>query len=159
MRSDATAGQLKGVESKSDGLASLAGAGAPSGSGGDGKGGNSYGNAGLGKGGRGGGSGDGIGAGAQAYAAVEHPPMPIAKVLPTYPHDARAQGVEGEVVLRAIVDPTGAVEPEVVVVESIPMLDQAAIDALRRWRFAPGRDRTNRPVPVVIEVPLRFRLR
>ncbi len=159
MRSDATAGQLKGVESKSDGLASLAGAGAPSGSGGDGKGGNSYGNAGLGKGGRGGGSGDGIGAGAQAYAAVEHPPMPIAKVLPTCPHDARAQGVEGEVVLRAIVDPTGAVEPEVVVVESIPMLDQAAIDALRRWRFAPGRDRTNRPVPVVIEVPLRFRLR
>jgi protein TonB len=67
--------------------------------------------------------------------------------------------LEGEVVLRAIVDRRGDVEPDIVVVESIPSLDPAAIEALRQWRFEPGRDADNRPVRVVIEVPLRFRLR
>jgi protein TonB len=93
------------------------------------------------------------------YAAVEHPPVPISRVLPDYPSAARARGLEGEVVLRAIVDRQGAVEQQIVVIESVPSLDQAAIEALRRWRFEPGRDAYNRPVRVVIEVPLRFRLR
>jgi len=39
------------------------------------------------------------------------------------------------------------------------MLDQAAIDALRRWRFSPGRDREGSAVRVLLEVPLRFTLR
>jgi len=88
-----------------------------------------------------------------------HIPVPISRVLPEYPGNARSQGVEGEVVLRAIVDRQGTVRREIVVVQSVPMLDRAAIEALRQWRFEPGRDAGNRAVPVVIEVPLRFRLR
>jgi len=38
------------------------------------------------------------------------------------------------------------------------MLDQSAIDALRKWRFAPGRDH-GAVVRVLLEVPLRFTLR
>ncbi len=79
--------------------------------------------------------------------------------MPAYPGAARAQGIEGEVVLRAIVDQDGAVERNIVVVQSIPQLDQAAIQALRQWRFEPGRDAADHPVRVLIEVPLRFRLR
>jgi protein TonB len=112
-----------------------------------------------GSGGQGQGTGGGIGDGSQAYATVEHPPVPISRVLPEYPGAARAQGVEGEVVLRAIVDQHGAVERDIVVVESVPVLDPAAIEALRQWHFEPGRDAANRAVRVVIEVPLRFRLR
>jgi periplasmic protein TonB len=115
--------------------------------------------AGPGSGGEGGGTGGGVGAGDQVYATVEHPPVPISRILPEYPGAARSQGVEGEVVLRAIVDQRGAVERDVVVVQSIPMLDRAAIEALRQWRFEPGRDGGNHAVRVVIEVPLRFRLR
>ena len=114
---------------------------------------------GSGSGGQGTGTGGGIGDGSQLYTTVEHPPVPVSRVLPEYPTVARSQGLEGEVVLRAIVDRRGAVEPDIVVVESVPLLDPAAIEALRRWRFEPGRDVNNRPVRVVIEVPLRFRLR
>jgi periplasmic protein TonB len=112
-----------------------------------------------GSGGQGTGTGGGTGDGSQLYTTVEHPPVPVSRVLPAYPSAARSQGLEGEVVLRAIVDRRGDVEPDIVVVESIPSLDPAAIEALRQWRFEPGRDADNRPVRVVIEVPLRFRLR
>ena len=51
---------------------------------------------------------------------VEHPPVPIARVLPVYPPVARARNLEGRVVLRAVVDRDGHVEQAITVVESIP---------------------------------------
>jgi hypothetical protein len=51
-----------------------------------------------------------------------------------------------------------SVEHDITIVESIPMLDEAAIDAVRRWRFSPGRNRDGTPVRVLLEVPLRFTL-
>ena len=62
-------------------------------------------------------------------------------------------------VLRAVVDGEGRVEQDIVVAQSVPALDGAAVAALRRWRFAPGRDAAGRPVRVLIEVPIRFQLR
>jgi protein TonB len=149
------AAQSKPAQRTGSAIASLGGTGAGTGLGAGG----GVGTAGDGSGGRGAGTWGGIGDGSQAYSTVEHPPVPTSRVLPIYPGDARAQGVEGEVVLRAIVDRSGTVERDIVVVESVPVLDRAAIEALRQWRFQPGRDAGNRAVPVVIEVPLRFRLR
>jgi protein TonB len=90
---------------------------------------------------------------------VEHPPIVVSRIIPTYPAFARARGLEGLVVLTAIVDRAGHVEEAITVTQSIPMLDAAAVDALRRWRFEPGRDRDGAPVRVLIEVPIRFQLR
>ncbi len=89
---------------------------------------------------------------------VDEPPVPIATPLPQYPARARELGIEGRVVLRIIVDRRGAVEPDVKVVESIPLLEAAAVAAVRGWRFRPGRGRDGAPVRVWLEVPLRFAL-
>ncbi len=88
-----------------------------------------------------------------------NPPAIVSRSMPEYPYAARAAQVEGQVLLRAIVDREGHVEPDVTVLRSVPMLDAAAIAALRQWRFTPGRDHEGNTVRVVIEVPMRFQLR
>jgi len=109
------------------------------------------------------------GAGAGAFGAgpdsvfdvgqVEHPPVLKSRVMPLYPAQARRRGLDGEVVLRVIIARDGRVEKDIVVAQSSPMFDQPAIEALRQWRFEPGRDRDGRPVRVMVEVPILFRLR
>ncbi len=76
-----------------------------------------------------------------------------------YPPKARAQKIEGRVLLMVIVDESGKVEDSVQVVDSIPMLDQAAIDAVHQWSFTPARDADGNPVRVQLEVPVPFTLR
>ncbi|MGD0076970.1 MAG: energy transducer TonB [Candidatus Binataceae bacterium] len=90
---------------------------------------------------------------------VEHPPILLHRVMPLYPAQARARGIGGEVVLRAIIARDGHVENDIVIAQSSPMFDQPAIDALRQWHFEPGRDRDGLPVRVILEVPIRFQLR
>jgi protein TonB len=64
------------------------------------------------------------------------------------------------VVVEAVVDRQGSVERERIrVTESIPLLDDAAVGALKNWRFKPGRDESGMPVRVLVQVPVRFRLR
>jgi protein TonB len=79
--------------------------------------------------------------------------------MPTYPPLARARGLEGRVILTAVVDQQGRVEAAITVTQSMPLLDAAAVEALRQWRFEPGRARDGTPVRVRIEVPIRFQLR
>lgn len=87
-------------------------------------------------------------------------PVPISQELPDYPPLARARGVEGLVVVEAVIDRHGMVErDDMHVVQSIPALDQAAVSALGQWRFRPGRDRNGDAVRVLVQVPIRFRLR
>ncbi len=90
---------------------------------------------------------------------VEHPPVPTKRVMPVYPPAARARNLEGRVVLRAVVDRAGQVEQAITVVDSIPLLDAAAVEALRQWRFTPGQDRDGHTVRVLIDLPIRFQLR
>jgi protein TonB len=88
--------------------------------------------------------------------AVAHPPEIETYVVPEYPQKARVQGIEGRVLLMVVVDESGKVEDNVKILDSIPMLDQAALDAVHQWRFTPGRDADGDPVRVQLEVPIRF---
>lgn len=88
---------------------------------------------------------------------VDQPPALLSSVIPDYPEAARDRGIEGIVLLEIVVAKSGSVEHDVTVIESIPSLDQAAITAVRRWRFAPGRQH-GMPVRVLLQIPLRFML-
>lgn len=86
-------------------------------------------------------------------------PIPIKRVMPEYPPMARLRGIEGQVVLEAILSADGRVEPDITVLQSVPLLDAAAIAAVRQWRFHPARDHAGEPLRVTLRVPVRFVLR
>lgn len=85
------------------------------------------------------------------------PPLKIADMAPTYPPLARAAGVEGIVIVEAVIAEDGLVR-DVRVLRSIPLLDAAAMEAVRQWRFTPTL-LNGEPVPIVMTVTVAFRLR
>lgn len=105
------------------------------------------------------GTADGDAAGVAPADAAALRPQLISEVMPEYPPAARLRGVEGQVVLQAIVAADGRVEPDILVIRSVPLLDAAAITALRQWRFRPARDRNGTPLRVSLRLPVRFVLR
>jgi len=102
---------------------------------------------------------EGDSSGPPAADRVAHPPEIETYVVPEYPRKARAKKIEGRVVLLVIVDESGKVEDDVKILDSIPMLDAAALDAIHRWRFTPARDADGNPIRVRLTVPLRFTLK
>jgi protein TonB len=80
------------------------------------------------------------------------------QVRPAYPDVARRMGAEGTTLLRIRILEDGAVG-EVLVARSAghPSLDEAAVEAVRRWRFEPAK-RDGRPIQVWASLPIRFRL-
>ena len=64
-------------------------------------------------------------------------PLKIADVAPVYPAIARNARIQGVVILEAVLNAQGGVE-SVRVLRSIPLLDQAAVDAVQQWRFTPA---------------------
>lgn len=75
---------------------------------------------------------------------------------PRYPESARRQGWEGRVMVRASVGADGRVQSVAVQRSSgHAVLDRAALDAVRRWRFHP-RTENGQSMPSVVEVPVNF---
>ena len=125
------------------------------------------------------GTGAGTAEGLGVPVAIEPPPAPVVKppavrvplrpggsirepkkifeIAPVYPPLARSGGVEGVVVLEAVINTRGEVE-RLRVLRSVPLLDGAAIDAVERWRYTPTL-LNGIPVPVLITVTVRFALR
>jgi protein TonB len=69
---------------------------------------------------------------------------------------ARDSGVQGIVILEAVIAEDGSVE-SVKVLRSKPLLDEAAMEAVRQWRFTPTR-LNGQPVAVVMTVTVSFTL-
>lgn len=85
------------------------------------------------------------------------PPSKIRDAVPTYPAIAQAARVEGTVIIDAVIDEQGRVQ-SARVLRSIPLLDQAALAAVREWAYTPTL-LNGVPVPVVMTVTVRFSLR
>jgi TonB family protein len=82
------------------------------------------------------------------------PPAKIKNVEPIYPAVAKSARVEGTVVIEATVGADGKVE-EAKVIKSVPLLDQAALDAVRQWEYTPTL-LNGVPVPVVMTINVNF---
>jgi TonB family protein len=63
-------------------------------------------------------------------------PVKVKDVKPVYPPIAQSARVQGVVIIEAIIDATGNVAASRVL-RSIPLLDQAALDSVNQWQFAP----------------------
>ena len=83
-----------------------------------------------------------------------HPPMKIKDVQPVYPAIAQSARVGGAVMIEATIGEDGKVL-DAKVVRSIPLLDQAALDAVRQWEYRPTL-LNGVPVPVLINITVNF---
>ncbi len=114
----------------------------------------------------------------EPIAAVPPPPPPVAApppaepirvggnitapaktkdVRPVYPPVAMEARIQGLVIIEATIGPTGHVVAARVL-RSVPLLDQAAVDAVNRWEFTPTL-LNGTPVPVIMTVTVQFTLR
>ena len=82
------------------------------------------------------------------------PPHKIRDVAPVYPEIARSARIDGTVQLEATVGQDGRVV-DARVLQSVPMLDQAALDAVQQWQYEPA-TQNGKPVPVVMKVNVKF---
>jgi TonB family protein len=87
-------------------------------------------------------------------AAMER--LVVHRIMPEYPDGARRAGVQGSVLLGAVVSDTGTVT-QLKVLSGPEILGQAAMDAVRWWRYEPYRS-NGRAVPVETTVAVNFRL-
>jgi TonB family protein len=81
-------------------------------------------------------------------------PSKIKDVRPQYPAEAQAAGIQGVVIIEATIDRAGRVS-DAKVLRSIPVLDEAALDAVRQWEFVPTL-LNGAPVPVIMTVTVNF---
>ena len=82
-------------------------------------------------------------------------PEPIRQVQPRYTENARRAGVQGAVILEAIIDEQGNVT-DVRVLRGLPMgLDREAVSAVQQWKFRPAM-MASKPVKVYFNLTVNF---
>ncbi len=85
-------------------------------------------------------------------------PLYASNPKPTYPREARRKGYEGEVILKVQVLSNGGVGSiEIGRSSGYELLDQSALEAVKKWRFTPAKEGED-SVPSWVKVPVRFRL-
>jgi TonB family protein len=82
------------------------------------------------------------------------PPRKIKDVAPVLPDIARAARVQGVVIVEIVIGPDGKVQ-DAKILRSIPLLDQAALDAVRQWEYTPTL-LNGTPVSVIATVTVPF---
>jgi TonB family protein len=85
------------------------------------------------------------------------PPKLLHMVHPVYPAEARQQSVEGTIEIEALIDTYGGVK-DARVLKGHPLLDAAALEAVRQWRYTPAL-MDGEPWPVEMGITLVFELK
>ena len=88
------------------------------------------------------------------FVYYEDEPTPVTRVEPAYPEFAREAQIQGKVTLHVLVGKDGRVK-NVKVIKGVTGLNDAAVDAIKKWVFKPALS-NNKPVAVWVEVPMDF---
>lgn len=88
---------------------------------------------------------------------LDQTPVPRFQARPQYPFEMRRAGIAGEVVVDFIVDTNGDVQNAYAIRSSQREFEAAAIQAVSKWKFKPGR-KSGRDVPTHMQVPIVFTL-
>jgi len=83
-------------------------------------------------------------------------PKKLKDIKPVYPDIAKQARVQGVVILECTISPQGKVT-DVKVLRGIPLLDQAAVEAVKQWVYTPTL-LNGVPVPVIMTVTVNFKL-
>jgi TonB family protein len=83
-------------------------------------------------------------------------PQLILRSMPNYPAIAKRAAIEGEVTVDAVIDTNGKLT-NMKVVSGQPLLQQAALDSLRTWKYEPAY-LDDKPVPVQTSITVKFRI-
>lgn len=90
------------------------------------------------------------------YYKVEVKPQPVNIPKPVYPSIAIKAGIEGQTVVKALVDIDGSImQTQILKSSGNQMLDQAAIEAAMKAKFTPARQR-DKAVRVWVSIPIKF---
>jgi TonB family protein len=108
--------------------------------------------------GLGSGTGGGMGGGVYRPGGGVTAPTLLTQIRPTYTTDALRNHIQGSVTLEAVVRRDGVADAIRVVKSLDSGLDAQAIQALRQWRFRPGR-LGDTPVDVLVSVVIDFTIR
>lgn len=84
------------------------------------------------------------------------PPKQLKRVEPVYPENARQARIQGVVTVEATIGPDGKVKTAKII-NSIPLLDEAALTAVRQWEYAPTII-NGVATPVIMTVKVNFAL-
>jgi protein TonB len=84
-------------------------------------------------------------------------PVKVRHVDPAYPKVAMKALVEGIVIIEAVIDARGRVS-ETRILRSVPILDEAALEAVRQWEYTPTL-LDGVPTAVVMTITVTFRLK
>jgi len=101
---------------------------------------------------------DDVGASTDAANQVDARPIPLNRPRPNYTEEARKNGIQGVVRLRALVGTDGVVKDTRFVTHLPDGLDQEAVLAVRQMRFKPAM-KTGRPVPFWVMLEVEFNIR
>jgi periplasmic protein TonB len=97
-----------------------------------------------------------LGGTGDAVQDYDRPPRILRQPRPVYPTEAAVKRIEGMVVVEMLVDVNGRVL-RARVVESIPLLDQAALQNVHTWEFVPA-SKGGVPVKSIVYGEVKFRL-
>jgi TonB family protein len=86
-------------------------------------------------------------------------PVLLSKVDPKYPADAKKDKVSGKVELEVTIGADGSVLAVKSLKDPDPRLAEAAIEAVKQWKYKPALTKAGKPVEVLATVTVNFKLK